>query len=240
MNTPVDAVILIIAALASWLKTHKAALDLYLPVELDEPDEVAAVGYALELASNNYNRERREDVAQTAVRVEALTSGQDVMRSIIVIAEQQLKATGAHERAIKDFSTVAPSRLIYVPALRKAQRAARMACVTHKDALDADGKQRSAHMIKRLDESIARLDKASEDDVREEQETRAARRAFELAHERAIAAIDTLHAAARSAKLDTDAPLNDLAALYDNAHHRGAQRSAPIPDAPQGPTDDLG
>jgi hypothetical protein len=240
MNTPVDVVILVLTALAPWLKTHKDALDLHLSVELDEPDEVLAVARALELASDAYNREVREDVAQTAARADAISRSQTVLRGVIATADQRLKAAGAHERAIKDFSTVAPSRLIYIPTLRKALRAARLASITNQAILDADGKPRSQHMILRMDESIAQLDKVAEDDVREEQETRIARRTFEIAHEHAIAAIDALHSAAESAVMDTDAPLNDLAPLYDSAHHRAAARRAPTPDAPQGPTDDLG
>jgi hypothetical protein len=238
-TTPVDVVILVLTALAPWTTTHKAALDLYLPADLDEPDELLAVARTLELASDAYNREVREDVAQTAARAASIKQAQSVLRGVLAAAAQHLKAAGAHERAIKDFGFVAPSRLLYVPSARKALRAARLACVSHQAAFDADGKPRSQHMIARIDEAIAQLDKVAEDDVREAQETRTARRAFERAHERAIDAIHALHAAAEAALLDSDAPLHDLTALYHKAHHRAAERR-PAEPAPQGPTDDLG
>jgi hypothetical protein len=231
-STPIDAVILIIAALATWLDQHKAALDLYLPESLDEADEVRAGGYALEIASNHYIREVREDVAQTAAREGAIEEGHVVLRATINTASRRFTAAQVHERAIKDFGTVRPSRLLYIPTVRKALRTARQATLSHAATLDSDGKPRSAHLIQRLDEIIDKLDKVSEDEVRETQETRTARRTFELAHERAMEIIDELHAAAESALLDTRAPLDALATLYEEANHRAAAKRAPSEPAP--------
>jgi hypothetical protein len=230
-NTPVDVIILTLHALAAWVEQHKGALDLYLPEDMDEADEVRAGARTLELASDDYTRELREDVAQTSARRAAIEQAQKVVRAVFSIGRAQLEKAGLHDRAAKDLGTVRPSKLTYVPSARKALRVARQGVVAHSAALDSDGKVRSAHLLKRIDEACALLDTVAEDSVREDQETRTARRAFELAHERALDIIDALHTAAEAAQLDDDAPMEALVALYDAANHRAAPRATPADPA---------
>lgn len=219
-KTPIDVVILTLKSLAPWLTTHSATLDLYLPAALDEPDEILAIAHALELAHNGYIREQREDVALTNVRVNAIEAGQRVVRSVQTIATQRIEAAGLDHSTIKDFSTTYPSRLLYIPTIRKALRRSRLATVTHTNTLDADGKLRSVRILDQIDKTLAALDHVTESEVREEQETRTARRTFERAHEDSMGALDELHNAALGAQLDSAAPLEDLVALYEKTNHK--------------------
>jgi hypothetical protein len=223
-DTPIDVVILTLKAIAPWLTNHSALLDIYLPTTLDEPDEVLAIAHALELTHNDYTREQREDVALTNARAKAIADAQRVIRSVQTIAAQRIEAGGLDRSTIKDFSTTSPSRLLYIPTLRKSLRRSRLATTTHQAILDADGKQRSVHILQQIDQTLADLDRVSEDEVREEQETRAARRAFERAHEDAMGALDELHNAALGAQLDSSAPLDDLTALYEKSYHKAAPK----------------
>lgn len=229
-----DALVLTVRSTADWYETWKQPLADSLNGTADRAAEGRALGDELESAHTVVEKEKRDDVAATNVRDQAVVDGRRVVRAARAGADLVFRHDPNYEDIRNDFGAVAPSRMRTASVTREQLRAVTQALSTHKDAL--------AERIKNVDEQIARaeslhatLGEWMQNHAKENNETSAAMLERDRLRTAAFDYIDQAQAEAEFLAVDYPDALTALRVIFDT-HNPASPASGG--DAPT-PNDDV-